>query len=112
MTRIIIETSLTEELVLLNDIVKIDAKENYTMIYLFDGKNILSNKSLSKIEEKLNPSFCMCHKSHIVNINRIARIHKDFKIEMTNGMIVPLSRRRKNECIKYIQEYYAGLMDT
>ena len=51
---------------------------------------------LSDYREKLPASFAQCHKSCIVNLNRINRIVNWASIEMSDGSMLPISRTYKD----------------
>ena len=51
---------------------------------------------LSDYREKLPASFAQCHKSCIVNLNRINRIVNWASIEMSDGSVLPISRTYKD----------------
>lgn len=51
---------------------------------------------LSDYREKLPASFAQCHKSCIVNLNRINRIVNWASIEMSDGNVLPISRTYKD----------------
>lgn len=52
---------------------------------------------LSEIYKTLNTnSFCMIHKSYVVNMRYILEYGKDF-IQMSNGDYIPISRSKKGE---------------
>ncbi|WP_010250278.1 LytR/AlgR family response regulator transcription factor [Acetivibrio cellulolyticus] len=52
--------------------------------------------SLSSLEEKLGENFIRCHKSYIINADKMSRISfSDMKIEMINGTEIDISRTFK-----------------
>ena len=54
------------------------------------------NAELKAVEEKLDERFIRCHKSCIINRDKIALINKkDNTVTMANGSICPVSRGRK-----------------
>jgi len=94
------------ELILVKDIVHLEASESYTMIYLSTGKRIVSSKNIKVYEQKLDNSvFFRTHKSHIINVKhhleRFSRIDGNSAI-MTNGKHVPISRRKLQSFLEEI----------
>lgn len=64
------------------------------------------NEQLSKLKERLNDQFVVCHKSYIVNMAHI----KEFRyseIEMNNGTVIPISKKRYAEAKKQFFKYVA-----
>ena len=56
------------------------------------------NAELKSLEEKLDERFIRCHKSCIINRDKIARINKkDNTITMVNGSVCPISRSRRGQ---------------
>lgn len=72
------------------EIIYIEATEGYIKYHLKD-KTILTNGTLKKVEEKLNPQlFIRVHRSYLVNINMITAYHTDtITVQKT---VIPLSR--------------------
>ena len=95
-TRLIIPTFQTLELIDAHDIISIKAFENYSRIYLTDNRIYTSTLSFGKFVDMLQTfNFFQCHKSYIVNLDQIVRYFKNGEIEMTEGLKVPVARRRK-----------------
>ncbi|MEM9052651.1 MAG: LytTR family DNA-binding domain-containing protein [Bacteroidota bacterium] len=94
------------ELIPIKDIVHLEASESYTMIYLSDGKRIVSSKNIKVYEGKLDSTiFFRTHKSHIINVKhhlvRFSRIDGNSAV-MTNGKHVPISRRKLQSFLEEI----------
>jgi len=81
-------------------IIRLEASDNYTLIY-FDGRPpFVVSKVLKCYEEVLKPfGFVRTHRSHIVNRSYIKCIHSD-TIIMQDASVAELSRRKKHEVIK------------
>jgi two-component system LytT family response regulator len=81
-------------------IMRCQSDNNYTEIYLVDGKKILSSKTLKEYSEILEDfDFLRIHQSHLVNAKKITRILKKdgLFVELDNGEILQVSRRKKDE---------------
>ena len=86
------------EILTYREIINLEASESYTMIYLENGKKLLSSKNIKVYEEKLNPAiFFRTHKSHIINIQNhlkgYSRVDGNSAV-MSNGKHIPISRRK------------------
>lgn len=79
------------------DIDWIEAADYYACLHV-GAKNHLLRRSLSDLEEELNPNqFCRVHRSGIVNLDRVRslQLHADgeYEVLLENGTRVRLSRR-------------------
>lgn len=85
------------------------AEGNYTRIcFEKDGKQYeeLMGHLLSHYEEILTPEmFFRTHKSYLVNKNKIKKVNKieQCTLELKNGTLLPISRRRYNDLLEFIQ---------
>ena len=92
----------------INEIVRCEADKNYTQFFLIDGKKILVSKTMKEYSELLpKPQFFRAHHSHLINMN-----HFDYFLKTDGGMIimkdhskVPLSSRKKDDLIKWIENH-------
>ena len=88
-----------------NSILYCEADSNYCNIVCLDGKKITISKTLKYIEELLPANiFQRIHKSYLVNLNYISRFNKsnELLVELTNGKILPVSVRQKENFINAI----------
>ena len=91
------------------DIIHLEASDNYTMIYLKDGSRHLSSKNIKVYEQTLNEDiFFRTHKSHIINVEHhlkeFSRSEGNMAI-LTNGIAVPISRRKMSTFISRITTF-------
>jgi len=87
------------------EIIYLEAESNYTFIFLQNDKKITVSKTLKEFEELLPSSvFIRIHHSYIVNKKYIQRYIKGEggQVVMTNGKILDVSRRKKEEFMKAI----------
>ncbi len=80
------------------NITRLEAQKNYTLVFVDSGQKIMSTKNLGGFEELLpESSFCRVHHSHIVNLNFVKRYHKGRGgyIEMEDGSDIEVSIRKK-----------------
>jgi DNA-binding LytR/AlgR family response regulator len=81
----------------LQDIVYLKADNNTTDIQLINGKTVNAYKTLKHFENTLPFYFLRIHKSYIVNINHVSRIHfSKSKCYLNYNEILPFSLNYKN----------------
>lgn len=98
--RVSLPTNEGIEFFFINDVIKAEADGSYTKIFLLDKKIIFVSKILKDIEDIFNDNkFFRAHNSFLINIDFIIKyLNKDGGyIEMSDGSLVPLSRRKKAE---------------
>jgi two-component system LytT family response regulator len=86
------------EVVVLKDVIRLQAKDNLTDIFLSDGTRRTVSKTLKFYEEILSDyDFVRVHKSHIININCVKQYRKGKggDIYLTDGSAVQLAPARK-----------------
>lgn len=88
-----------------DDIVMFKGNNNYSDIYLTDGSELLSSKTLRFFEMHLSSlRFFRIHKSFLINLSHIKEMN--FKdggfITLTNGHIAPLARGKSSELMQLI----------
>jgi two-component system LytT family response regulator len=86
-------------------IIYLEAKSNYTEVYLDDEPKLTISKTLKDFEELLSPAiFIRIHHSWIINKNHIRKYIKGEggQVIMSNGKILDVARRRKEEFVKQI----------
>lgn len=102
MKKIILNTSRGSFLIDTNAIMRVEASSNYSKVFFSDGKMLLTAKLLWWFEEQLEEeSFTRLHRSHLIN-NRYLQLQKcsGKSVELLNGKVVPVSRRRKKEVLQ------------
>ncbi|NQY06470.1 MAG: response regulator transcription factor [Flavobacteriaceae bacterium] len=100
----LVVTSLNEiSSIEFQDIVRMESYKNYTDIYTKNGKKITASKTIKHFEELLPPNqFFRIHQRYIVNLSLIKKyLSKEGSfVELVNGEIIEVSRRRKGELLK------------
>ncbi len=84
---------------------RLQASKNYTIIKTIDGNEYLESNPLSYYEANLPSSlFYRVHYSHIINIKEVASIvrQKSDKILLHSGDLVPVSDRRRKEIYAHL----------
>lgn len=91
------------EVLNLKEILYCQADDNYTQIYLKNGKRLVS-KTLKYFEDSLSENgFARVHKSYLVNVNEITeyRKGKGGSVVLSSGKEIMVSPSRKKELLAY-----------
>ena len=81
----------------INNIEYLKADSNYTHLYTVDNKHIMTARTLKDFEETLEGNFFFrCHKSYIINLNKIDKIENN-KLILNSGSSIEIARRRKDK---------------
>ena len=105
-TKIAIATGEAYEFVEIADIIRCKADNNYSKIYMTNGKEHLISKGLSHLQKILQEhDFFRCHKSHLINMKHIKRYVRTEGgyIEMVDKSIVGLSRSKKEDFAEHLK---------
>jgi two-component system LytT family response regulator len=88
----------------LNEILRLEADRNYTLIHLIGKRPFLASKTLKHFEEMLEEfKFIRTHKSHLVNPQHITRLtHNNEFVLLSDGSKVEISRRKKEEVQQHL----------
>jgi two-component system LytT family response regulator len=89
----------------IDNIIYLEAKSNYTEVYLKDQPKLTISKTLKDCEELLSPAiFIRIHHSYIINRNHIQKYIKGEggQVIMSNGRTLDVARRRKEEFVRQI----------
>lgn len=91
------------------DIIRLEASDSYTNIFLEDGRRYMSSKNIKVYEDKLNKKvFFRTHKSHIINtlfhLEAFSRTDGNFAI-LSDKSSVPVSRRKLPEFLDRIASF-------
>lgn len=93
-----------------DEIMYLEANDNYTMIHLKEGAKHLSTKRISIYEEtlSLHLDFVRIHRSYIVNKNYVKSILRDgrkqrFAAIMTNAQELEISFKKREEIIASLE---------
>lgn len=103
--KIVLSTSDKINVVEVKDIIRCESDNYYTMYYFTNGNKLLVSKTLKENEELLSEyNFIRPHKSHLINVMYIKSFnkHDGGYILMTDGSLVPVSRRKKEKILDII----------
>lgn len=92
-----------------DEVIHMEASDNYTIIYLTDNRKYISSKNIKIFEDHVNPSvFFRIHKSHIINakshLKEFSRSEGNYVI-LSNGKHLPVSRRKLQEFLDLIHPF-------
>ncbi|GAB3989245.1 LytTR family DNA-binding domain-containing protein [Spirosoma daeguense] len=91
------------ELVMIDTIIRCEADDNYTHVFLKERPPLLVSRTLKEIEELLeNNSFLRIHQSHLINLNEIVRYVRGEGgyVVMSDNSTIHVSRSRKDVLLK------------
>lgn len=86
-----------------DEIIRCEAKGNYTQLYFKDDSNLLLTKTLKHFDELLSEKgFFRVHRSNLINLKFVRKFlkGKQCAIEMIDGQQVEVSIRRKEALLK------------
>jgi two-component system LytT family response regulator len=86
----------------LNDIVFVEASNNYSKLALSDGRNFLISKTLKDVQEVLEEEhFLRIHRQYIINLNHVKQFNRnEGLLTMINGEHIPVARNQKERLIE------------
>ncbi len=106
--KILISDKETVEYCDQDDIIRVEARSNYSLVVFKDKRQMLISKTLKEFEKQLclpnNSAFIRVHQSHIINIQHCIRYKREEGglIEMLDEAQVSLSIQKKDEFLKRI----------
>jgi len=93
--KIIVPTQKGMSFIPQEEVMHLQGYEGYTKIHLICGKTILSSYNLGKFKKLLSASFFKCHKSHIINLEKVRHFENEGYLVLENTQRVPISRSNK-----------------
>lgn len=103
-TKICLSHASKLEIVHLNEVVALSSDNYYTTFFLACGRKIVMSKTLKTYENLLGEKFIRVHRSHIINIDHAqAFTFEDNTISLSNGLVIPVSRRKAQEVINQLK---------
>ena len=101
MDTIAIPTLTGYEILKTADIIRLEADESYTKIFLNDGKKCTSSMTIARYERVLNKNVFFNTRDHLKEFNR----NEGNVAIMDNGTAIPVSRRKLTEFINAIKTF-------
>lgn len=106
--KILLHSATEAHYIHVDDIISIQAINNYSEFHIKDGRKIMISKTLKDFEEQLQEYkfFFRVHKSSIININHIERILKgdSLTVELSSKGRVDVSLRKRNSFLQLLDE--------
>jgi len=93
--KIIIPTTTGVSFVPQDEVLHLEGYEGYTKFHLINDKKMISSYNLGKFEKDLNRTFFKCHKSHIINLEKVRSFENEGYIVLDNNYRVPISKANK-----------------
>src|SRR6476646_3223657 len=104
-TKIAIPTTEGFELIPATDVIRCEADDNYTYLFLKNGTKIVACRTLKEMEEQLQDFhfFVRVHHSYIVNLNEVTKYIRGEGgyLVMSDDSTVNVSRSRKDALMKW-----------
>lgn len=105
-TRVVVPTEKGFVVVSVEDIIRCRSDSNYSRLYLKDGTQVISSRTLGDYEELfLDARFCRVHHSHLINMHHVVGYHKGKggAVIMSDGSEVEVSVRRRDLFLQNIK---------
>ena len=96
----------------IKDIVRFEAEDNYTHIFLNSGERITASKTIKSYEDLLAPfNFYRVHKRHVINLNYMRKFVKGDGgyLIMDDEIKIEVSRRRRPAFMEKMRRLQEGL---
>ena len=101
-----ITTKGKEHIINIDNIVYLESDNHRTLIHLEDEVLYIYEK-LGSVEKRLPDSFIRCHKSFLVNMEKIRYIENE-SVNISESLSIPVSRSRKDEVTSAYFNYIGG----
>lgn len=96
----------------IRDIVRFEAEDNYTHIFMTSGERITASKTIKSYEDLLGPfNFYRVHKRHVINLNFMRKFVKGDGgyLIMDDEIKIEVSRRRRPAFMEKMRRLQEGL---
>lgn len=106
--KIAVPTGDSLEYIDTHNIISIEADRSYSVISLVGKKTMMVCKNLSDFQNILDErKFFRIHKSHLINLEHVVRLIRvdSGYVEMTDGAKITISRRRREDFEKAIENF-------
>ena len=104
-SKIAVPTSEGFELIPADEIIRCEADDNYTHLFLKNKKRVTASRTLKEIEEQFSEftNFLRVHHSYLVNLNEVVKYVRGDGgyLHMSDGASVNVSRSRKDTLLKH-----------
>jgi len=106
--KIILNTNNNVFVIEIMKLVRCEANENYTNVYVAGRNKILISKTLKDFEEMLSAyGFFRTHQSHLINLQYVDYYEKrgGGKVHLKTGEVIPVSLRRKEGFLNALKTF-------
>ncbi len=103
--KMVLKTQDKIHVVHISDIIRCESDTSYTTFFLKTKERIMVSKTLLYYHELLSAyGFFRIHKSHLINVAHVQKIHKSEggDVEMSDGSMIPIAQRKREEFLKII----------
>lgn len=91
----------------IDDIIRCEADNNYTVFYVDDAQKFVASRTLKEYDSLLHEyAFLRVHQSHLVNPAYIKEYTQKGMLELTDGSYVPVARRKHQWLHARLREMY------
>lgn len=105
--KLVLKESNSIHVLQIEDVLRIEASDNYTIFYPNDGQQIVVSKTLKEFEKLLkDEGFFRIHQSHLINLNALKKYEGKVNggiITMSDGSQVPISKRKKDRFLAILE---------
>ena len=103
-SKVAVPTAEGFELIPAEQVIRCEADDNYTHLYLKNKTKVIACRTLKEMEEQLQPfpHFLRVHHSYLVNLNEVTKYIRGEGgyLVMSDGSTVTVSRSRKEALLK------------
>lgn len=93
-----------------SDIYYLEANENYTIVHMYDGQQILMSTTMGIVAEQLEPfGFCRAHRKYVVNLKYLKKLSFP-QLVLKKDQTLPISRRRKITVERFYKKWQQSLI--
>ena len=100
-TKLVVPTAKGVSFIPEEDVIHLEGYDGYTKIHLADTTTLISSYNLGKFEKLLSSKFFKCHKSHVVNLERVRHFKKEGYIILDTGCNVPISKTNRKALLEF-----------
>jgi two-component system LytT family response regulator len=103
--KIVLKNSDSIFAVLISEIIRLEASNNYTTFYIENQAPIIVSKTLKDYEDLLsNYGFYRIHQSHLINLNYFSRYDKKDggQVVMKDKTSLPISTKKKDQLFEFL----------
>lgn len=101
--KIIVPTAKGLSFIPEEEVMHLEGYGGYTKIHLTNTTILTSSYNLGKFEKLLNPKFFKCHKSHIVNLEKVRHFENEGYLVLDTDERIPISKANKKAFLELFQ---------